>query len=94
MELTNSLGIISVVISTATLFAMIFGVRLGKKALTKSEILFGKEASEQYMKLIDSIPKEHIFGPYEYGGGNQQPRPKGTGYGVLIRYCIRGLILF
>jgi hypothetical protein len=26
---------------------------------------------ERYIKLKDTVPKDRIFGPYEYGGGNK-----------------------
>ena len=71
METATIIGIIGLIISAASFFTMLFGVRLGRKALAKSETLFGQEAEERYIKLKDTVPKDHLFGPYEYGGGNK-----------------------
>ena len=71
MDTNIIIGIIGLILSTASFLTMLFGVRLGKKALAKSEVLFGKEAEDQYNRLKAGIPKEQMFGPYEYGGGNK-----------------------
>jgi len=71
MDTNIIIGIIGLILSAATLLAMIFGVRLGKKALAKSEILFGKEAEDHFNRLKTEIKEDQMFGPYEYGGGNK-----------------------
>ena len=70
-EITIIIGILSLLLSAATLIAMVFGVRLGKKALAKSETLFGQEAIERFTHLKNTLSPDLMFGPYEYAGGNK-----------------------
>jgi len=45
-------------------------------------------------KSIEKRPREGWSEAFSQMSKNQQPRPKGTRYVVLTRYCIRGLIFF
>jgi hypothetical protein len=62
MESADVIGIIGLVLSAATLLAMIFGIRLGRKALARS-VLFGKDATNRYDELITTVPKDIRLAP-------------------------------
>jgi hypothetical protein len=70
METANVIiGIIGLLLSAAALFAMLFGIRLGKKALSKNETLFGGEAENRYNAIKHKLPQPYSDSKWE--GGNK-----------------------
>ena len=63
--------ILSIALSLASLIAMIFGIRLGRKAMTKNITLYGVKAVEQYAFLKDHLlkGKDKDMERYPDGGG-------------------------
>jgi hypothetical protein len=70
METVNIIiGIIGIVLSAASLLVMVFGIKLGTKAMSKSETLFGKEAEDRYNAIKHKLCKP--YSDSEYEGGNK-----------------------
>ncbi|GHV04296.1 hypothetical protein FACS189485_09370 [Spirochaetia bacterium] len=70
METINMIiGISGVALSAASLLAMVFGIRLGKKALSKSETLYGEEAEKRYNAIKDKLAKP--YSDIKYDGRNK-----------------------
>ena len=65
------LSIISILISVATFFVMLFGIRLGKKAMFKNQTVFGKEADDWYNSILEKLNTADVFVEEEYQGGNK-----------------------
>jgi len=68
MDSNTIFWIISILISVITLVAMVFGIRLGNKALSKTNVFFGIKATEMYEHLKTKETYKNIE-KYPYGGG-------------------------
>ena len=72
MENINmTMGIFSVVLSAATLIAMVLGIKLGKKAMFKTETLFGKEAEDRFNSIKSRLPDSRLYFDGKYEGGSK-----------------------
>jgi len=67
MEIINLLcGIIGVILG----FLSFFGISFFKKRSTLK--LYSPDAEKKYNSQKDNVPKENMFEPYVYGGGNRR----------------------
>jgi len=71
MQIDTIFLIISTVISALTFITALFGFQLGKKAMFKSETLFGSEAVTRFNSIEGKLPKESLYVDDKYGGGNK-----------------------
>ncbi|MDR2483007.1 MAG: hypothetical protein LBD08_05175 [Treponema sp.] len=70
METVNVIiGITGVILSAASLAVMVSGMRLGKKAMSKNETLFGREAEDRYNAIKDKLSLPYSDSLWE--GGNK-----------------------
>jgi len=65
------IGIVSVVLSALTLLVMVFGFQLGKKAMFKSETLYGEEAQTRYDAIKGKLPADRLYIDGKYESGNK-----------------------
>jgi hypothetical protein len=75
MDVNSITGIIGLVISAASLLAMILGIRLGKKAIRRTVTVIGRAAIVRYESIERRLPKTCLFedGPYQ-GGAKSTPQ--------------------
>jgi len=64
--------VISIALSATTLCVMLFGIRLGKKALSKNFTLFGERAVKHLALLKENTLKNVKSEKYKDGGGNKR----------------------
>jgi hypothetical protein len=60
-------SITGLVVSAASLLAMLSGIRLGKKAIRRTVTVIGRAAQVRYESIERKLPKESLFedGPYQ-----------------------------
>jgi hypothetical protein len=75
MDVNSVIGIIGLILSAASLLAMILGIRLGKKALRRHVNVIGPAATVRYESMERRLPKTSLFedGPYQ-GGARSTPQ--------------------
>jgi len=71
IDINVIIGIISALLSAASLLAMVFGIKLGRKALFKGETLYGEEAEKRYASIKAKMPEGSLFIDGKYEGGNK-----------------------
>ncbi|MDR1929823.1 MAG: hypothetical protein LBQ44_04250 [Treponema sp.] len=76
MEAITAIDILSLAVSAASLIVMVVGLRLGKKALFKSETLYGEEALDRFRKIERSLQNERLEGSYRFAGRNTTIIPR------------------
>ncbi|MDR1352730.1 MAG: hypothetical protein LBK05_05545 [Treponema sp.] len=54
---------------------MVFGIKLGAKAVSKNETLFGREAVERYNAVKDRLPAAALYFDGGYEGGAAKIAP-------------------
>jgi hypothetical protein len=75
MDVNSIIGIFGLVLSGASLFAMLSGIRLGKRAMRRTVTVIGRAAQVRYESMEPKLPKESLFedGPYQ-GGARSTPQ--------------------
>jgi hypothetical protein len=76
MEAITAVDIASLAVSAASLVVMVFGIRLGTKAMFKSETLYGEEAVDRFRKIERSLQNERLDGTYPFSGGTSTIIPR------------------
>ena len=69
MDTNTILALINTGIAIAAFLVVLFGIKLGRRAMFKSETLFGKQAEDRYNFVKSALPKDSLYyeGPYEGG---------------------------
>jgi hypothetical protein len=76
MKAMTIIDIVSLAVSAASLIVMVFGIRLGAKAMFKSETLYGEEAIDRFRKIERSLLNERLAGTYRFSGGTSTIIPR------------------
>jgi len=69
MEIGTIIVLIQTVLTAISLVVMFFGIRLGKRAMTKNLTLYGEKARQRLKFLKENALKGLMPDEYIYGGG-------------------------